>query len=243
MTSLLRINRATQAGLAIGLTLLLALGAIGLVSLSPTDAHAAAKPKISSTSKKVVKGKSFTLKVKNTGGKKVTWKSSNKKVATVSKKGKVTAKRAGSATITATVAGKKLTCKVKIYGSAKQKALAGLDGWWRAYGGTWDYACIKNGRMYRFHPKRDEDCMITGYSTSGVDKYKLSLTRVKRAPIGDGSAYLVKVNGKLWFCYNDNDHKTLSYWDGISYSGSGSFFREKASEVPSNLKEYMKKAH
>lgn len=241
MTSLLRINRATQAGLAIGLTLLLALGAIGLVSLSPTDAHAAAKPKISSTSKKVVKGKSFTLKVKNTGGKKVTWKSSNKKVATVSKKGKVSTKRAGSATITATVAGKKLTCKVKVYGSDKQKALAGLDGWWHTNGGSWDYVCVKNRRMYRFHPKRDADCVIIGYSTSGVDKYKLSLTRVKHSPLGNGAAYLVKANGQLWYCYNDNDHKNLLSWNGTSYSGGSSLYREKASDVPSNLKKYMKK--
>ena len=51
------------------------------------------------------------LKVKGTG-KKVKWKSSNKKVATVSKKGKVTAKKPGKATITAKVKGKKLKCKI-----------------------------------------------------------------------------------------------------------------------------------
>lgn len=241
MTSLFRANRTSHATLAVGLAVLLALGAIGLAALSPTEAHAAAKPKISSTSKKVVKGKTFTLKVKNADGKKVTWKSSNKKVATVSKKGKVTAKKAGSATITATVAGKKLTCKVKVYSSAKQKALAGLNGWWSTYSAFGDYVCIKNGRMYRFHPKYDADYTITGYSTSGVDKYKLGLARVKHAPIGSGPAYLVKANGQLWFCYNDNDHKTLNYWDGDSYSGSGSLERLSSSEVPPNLKKYMKK--
>lgn len=89
--------------LALALTALLALGALGAVALSPSEAQAAAKPKLSSTSKEVVKGQTFTLKVKNASGKKVTWKSSNKKVATVSKKGAVTAKKAGTATITAKV--------------------------------------------------------------------------------------------------------------------------------------------
>ena len=40
--------------------------------------------------------------------------SSNKKVATVTSKGKVTAKKKGTATITATVSGKKYTCKVTV---------------------------------------------------------------------------------------------------------------------------------
>ncbi len=44
---------------------------------------------------------------------KVTWKSSNKSVAAV-KNGKVTAKKKGTAKITATVRGKKLTCKVTV---------------------------------------------------------------------------------------------------------------------------------
>lgn len=42
------------------------------------------------------------------------WKSSNKKVATVDKSGKVTTKKVGTATITAYVSGAKATCKVKV---------------------------------------------------------------------------------------------------------------------------------
>ena len=52
--------------------------------------------------------KSYKLKIKGTK-KKVTWKSSTKKVATVSKSGKVTAKKIGKATIVAKVKGKKIT--------------------------------------------------------------------------------------------------------------------------------------
>ena len=66
------------------------------------------------------KGKSFTLKTKvSVSGKKVskavTYKSSNKKVATVNAKGKITAKKKGTATITVySKADKKKTCKIKV---------------------------------------------------------------------------------------------------------------------------------
>ena len=52
---------------------------------------------------------------------KITWSSSNKKVATVSKSGKVTAKKAGKATITAkTSNGKKATCKITVKKATKK---------------------------------------------------------------------------------------------------------------------------
>lgn len=58
-------------------------------------------------------GKTYVLEVTGTKSK-VTWKSSNKSIATVSSKGKVTAKSPGTAKITATVGGKKYTCKVTV---------------------------------------------------------------------------------------------------------------------------------
>jgi hypothetical protein len=61
-----------------------------------------------------VNNKTYTLSVSGTS-KKITWSSSNKKVATVSSKGKVTAKGKGTATITAkTSTGDKVTCKVTV---------------------------------------------------------------------------------------------------------------------------------
>lgn len=58
-------------------------------------------------------GTSYKLKVK--GRKRtVTWRSSKKKIATVSKKGKVTAKKAGTATITAKIGKKRLRCQVTV---------------------------------------------------------------------------------------------------------------------------------
>ena len=81
----------------------------------PIPAHAASKPRLNKTKVTVnVYGKkSYQLKVKGTS-KKVTWKSSNKKVAIVSKKGKVTGKKKGTAVITAKVSGRTYKCKVTV---------------------------------------------------------------------------------------------------------------------------------
>lgn len=70
-------------------------------------------PKLSATSATLAIGKTKQLSV--TGGTgTVQWSSSDRKVATVSSSGKITAKKPGTATITATVSGEKLTCKVKV---------------------------------------------------------------------------------------------------------------------------------
>lgn len=78
--------------------------------------------KLSQTKVTLVKGKSTTLSVQGTQ-KAVKWSSSNKKVAMVNKKGKITAKKAGTAVIKAKVGSKTLTCKVKVtnYGLNKSK--------------------------------------------------------------------------------------------------------------------------
>lgn len=84
-----------------------------IFSAIPTTEVQAAKVKLSKTKVTLVKGKSTTLKVKGTK-KKVTWKTGNKKIATVSKKGKVTAKKAGKVTISAKVQKKTYKCTVKV---------------------------------------------------------------------------------------------------------------------------------
>ncbi|MBP5655904.1 MAG: S-layer homology domain-containing protein, partial [Clostridiales bacterium] len=63
----------------------------------------------------VVCGKTDTLKATLKGSRaKITWTSSDPKVATVDADGKVTAKMAGSATITAAAAGKSASCTVTV---------------------------------------------------------------------------------------------------------------------------------
>ena len=79
--------------------------------------------KLNKTSAYLGKKESVTLKYTLSAGSSstVTWSSSNKNVATVSG-GKVTAKGAGTATITATTAnGKKATCKVTVINRTRQK--------------------------------------------------------------------------------------------------------------------------
>ena len=79
-----------------------------------------AKVKLSKSEATIEKGKTLTLKVTITpsdlADKGVTWKSSNKKVATVSSSGKVKGVKAGTATITCTskATGAKATCKVTV---------------------------------------------------------------------------------------------------------------------------------
>ncbi len=81
-------------------------------------------------------GESATLKVKGLKAK-VTWKTSDTKVASVTAKGKVTAKKTGKATITAKVAKKTLKCAVTV------KAAKALSKNWSS-----DSAAAKSLREY-----------------------------------------------------------------------------------------------
>ncbi len=71
--------------------------------------------KLNKTRATLKKGKSLTLKATVTGkNKKVTWKSSDSSIATVSSTGKVTAKKAGTATITAKANGVTATFQIVV---------------------------------------------------------------------------------------------------------------------------------
>ena len=104
------------------------LAVMMLVSIVPMDTQAAGKFKMNKSSTTIYVGKSTTLSVVRTNTvrtsdnstikvtetkKKVKWYSSNKNIAKVSSKGKVTGRKAGKVVITAKVSGKKYTCKVK----------------------------------------------------------------------------------------------------------------------------------
>lgn len=72
------------------------------------------KISLNKTSLKLIKGKKYKLKLKNAKVVKIKWKSRNKKIASVNKSGKVTAKKKGSTTITATYGKKKYECRVTV---------------------------------------------------------------------------------------------------------------------------------
>lgn len=110
--------------------------AIIVVSVNPSQVTAKTNKKpalnkksvtLTITSKK--KTPTVTLKVKNAGSKKVSWKSSNKKIVTVKATGKysakITAKKAGKTNITCKTNGKKLVCKITV-----KKTTATCDHKW-----------------------------------------------------------------------------------------------------------------
>lgn len=80
---------------------------------APVSVSAATKIRLSKSAVAVSKGRSYTLKVSGTQ-RKVSWSSSNKSVATVSQTGKVTARKKGTAVITARVSGKSLRCRITV---------------------------------------------------------------------------------------------------------------------------------
>ena len=75
--------------------------------------NAAPRMRLNKTAVTLIQGKTVKLRVIGTK-RKVTWKSSNKKIAKVNKKGVVKALSPGKCTITAKVRGKKLKCKVTV---------------------------------------------------------------------------------------------------------------------------------
>lgn len=88
-----------------------------------TQVNAATKPKLSKTKITMTVGHSKKLTVKGISkkqSKRIKWKSSSKKVVTVTKTGKIKARKAGKATITAKVGKKKLKCKVTVKKKSKK---------------------------------------------------------------------------------------------------------------------------
>lgn len=82
-----------------------------------TQVNAATKPKLSKTKITMTVGQSKKLKVKGISkkrAKRIKWKSSKKKVVTVTKTGKLKARKAGKAVITAKIGKRKLKCKVVV---------------------------------------------------------------------------------------------------------------------------------
>lgn len=98
---------------AIFLALLLCVTSIQPIATDAKTKKTKTVIKLNKTKATIRVGRSVKLKLKNAKAKKVKWSSSNKKVATV-KKGLVTAKKKGKATITAKYKGKKYKAKITV---------------------------------------------------------------------------------------------------------------------------------
>lgn len=133
--------------------------------------------KLNKTSATIYNSKSLQLKLLNATGK-VVWKSSNKAVASVTGKGKVTGLKPGSVKITATNGGKKYTCKVTVKSvlAVKKKNVeiktgkrTAVDFWFYIDGNfRWEVA---NPKLLL--------CDWSGKWTEGGNRAKLYLTGLK----------------------------------------------------------------
>jgi len=119
------VSNAKITGVAPGTTLVTGVTVDGgymvacMIHVKPKSVENDTKVTVSPTSKFLKIGKTFYVKatVTGTSNKKVTWKSSNKKVCTVTKNGKVKGKKIGTAYITATAkdgSGAFDRCKVRV---------------------------------------------------------------------------------------------------------------------------------
>ena len=98
-------------------------------------------------------GKTAKLSVAGGSGK-VAWKSSNKRIVAVTNAGKVSARKAGMATITATKGGRKLTCAVTVAKKASKTLVV-----YFSHSGTTKAAANKvkaatGGDLLRIYPKQ-----------------------------------------------------------------------------------------
>ena len=195
---------------ALTFVLMLVFVVVGFSATLHSEVEAASKKmKLSATSKKLDIGKSVTLKIYTRGDSvldskgrlavmddkddihywfdyktKATWKSSNPKVATVSSKGKVTAKKKGTATITAKVGKTTYKCKVTVLRPISKKLLKfeeiptagnGFGGAGLAYKITnnndytvefslWGrFYAMNKDKGYKYEWTKKEDCFMGTY--------------------------------------------------------------------------------
>ena len=90
------------------------IGCLALLQVAAMPVEAKGKMQLNQSKITVLKGAKFRLKVLNKKNKEVKWKSTNKKIVTVTKKGLVFAKGKGTAKVVATNGNKNMSCKVTV---------------------------------------------------------------------------------------------------------------------------------
>ena len=112
-------RRLKALAVAIALTVTLspmapAKGVSGGTAITTTVEAATKKLSLKVGNKKAYVGKTTKISAKATKGAKLSYKTSNKKIATVSKTGKIKAKKKGKVKITVISGKKKAVCTVKV---------------------------------------------------------------------------------------------------------------------------------
>lgn len=156
--------------------------------------------KVSSTYKKSV-GQSFTLKPKAKG--KITYKTSNKKVATVNSKGKVTVKGTGKATITVTAKAtstySKCVKKITVYGVPKKPEMKKLTAGKKKFTVQWKKDKKADGYQVQYSTdkkfkKNVKSVNVSKKSTKATVK-KLKKRKTYRVRVRSYK----KINGKKYY--------------------------------------------
>ena len=160
--------------------------------------EAAGKPKLSSKKLTLHVGSTYTLTLSNATA--VSWKSSKKKVATVSSKGKITAKKKGTCTITCTDKnGNKYKCKVTVkkhtYNTVKKISAT------KNKKGLTTYRCTECGKVYT---------KTTVYSPSEATVKKDIMALKAKYP-----------EGTKWTLKNHYTWDASIYYDGVTCVGGG----------------------
>ena len=185
-----------------------------MVTALPNMVEAKAKPvlnkkKVTLTITNTKKNPKATLKVKgvsNKIAKKAKWATTNKKVATV-KKGKVTAKKAGRATITCKVQNRRLTCKITVKdkrGTEKPDngvlnvEIKSLGSDSITTPGVYERLQLYGDSTYSY-PKSSKEDSTSPYTEENVNTYKTTRSKI----FYDGKRYLI--NSKIVVTYNGED--------------------------------------
>jgi uncharacterized protein YjdB len=152
------------------------------------------KVALNTTSKTIAKGKSTTLKATVTPAKayqKVTWKSSNESVATVTSSGKVTAKKEGTVTITCTAAdgtGKKVTCKITVKTPATKIKLSKTTASLKVGKTITLKATVTPGKAYQKVTWKSSNTKVATVSPSGKVTARKKGTATITCTAADGSS-------------------------------------------------------
>jgi hypothetical protein len=159
-------------------------------TVEKADVVKSTKISFQKSSVSIVAGKTATQKaiVQNTS-KKPVYKSSNTKVATVSTSGKVTAKRYGTATITATVNGKSASYKVSVVPASVKVEKVRSTGSKKI---AVTYKTVKGAASYRISLSRSKNFTDKRTVTVKARSGKTNTTTITR--LSGGKKYYVKVN-------------------------------------------------
>ena len=167
----------------------------------PTTKPAVKTPSLTFTKKSAQAGATFTLSVKNKGTNKVTFSTSNAKIARVNSNGVITTLQRGAVTIKVKVGTKTLSCKVTVTNSPVIK-----DG--KKYLSS-KYYTVKKGKTISFKIYRKASAINNVYKTSNKKIAKITskanATKLVIKGLKKGKATLtVKVNGVKSFNINVN---------------------------------------